>query len=158
MNHASCSESNGNQYQKTIDAGFPNAVLDPHINNATDPFYTSNPIGVFDGTPLLTCEGAVNLLQKETVTGEKRPGDPIYNMVSQMVGAKLNLAAGAGTCTALNTALAAASAYLVSIGFDGTGSYKDTISDADKALVLGWAATFASYNEGTLGGGCPTHV
>jgi hypothetical protein len=156
--HASCSESNGNQYQKTIDAGFPLAVTDPHINDPTDAFYTSNPIGIFDGTPTLTCIQVVRLLDKSTINGDKRPGDPIYNMVAQMVAAKLNLSAGAGSCTALNNALTAASAYLVSISFNGLGDYKGTLVPAVQTQINTWAGIFGSYNEGTLGGGCPTHV
>jgi hypothetical protein len=79
-------------------------------------------------------------------------------MVAQMLGAKLNLAAGAGTCSALTTALGLAQTYLDNLGFTGVGSYKGTLSSTDLQLVNGWAGTFGSYNEGTLGGSCPTHV
>jgi len=134
-------------------------VTDPHIDQATDPFYTQNPIGIFDGTPILTCAQVVNLLSKNAINGDKRAGDPVYNMLAQMVGAKLNLAAGAGSCTALDNALTGASALLVSIGFNGTGSYKDSgLTAQQRADVILWAGIFGSYNEGTLGGGCPTHV
>jgi hypothetical protein len=73
------------------------------------------------------------------------------------LGAKLNLAALAGGCPVLTTALNEAQAFLDALGFLGTGSYGN-LSAADKALVQGWAAIFGSYNEGTLGQGCPTHA
>jgi hypothetical protein len=81
-------------------------------------------------------------------------------MVAQLLGAKLNLAAGAGTCAALNTALGQAQTLLLGIAppFNGLGSYKGTLTAAQQALANSLNTTLTSYNEGTLGGGCPTHV
>ena len=125
-------------------------LLDTHLGAGSSIY----PIG---DITTLTCIQAWNLLSKNAIGGQKRAGDPVYNMVAQLLGAKLNLAAGAGTCGALTTALAAAQTFLDNLNFLGTASYGN-LSDADKALVNGWAAIFGSYNEGTLGGGCPTHV
>jgi hypothetical protein len=150
-NWSSCGQSNGKQYDKAIAAGEPEATLDFYLGAGSSIY----PLGDITS---LTCEEAVNLLSKNAINGEKRPGDPIYNMVAQLLGAKLNLAAGAGGCAALTTALTAAQTFLDNLGFVGTGSYKDSLSATDKALVLGWAGVFGSYNEGTLGGGCPTHA
>jgi hypothetical protein len=150
-NWSSCGQSNGKQYDKAIAAGEPEATLDFYLGAGSSIY----PIGDITS---LTCEQAVNLLSKNAINGEKRAGDPIYNMVAQLLGAKLNLAAGAGGCAALTTALTAAQTFLDNLGFLGTGSYKDSLSAADKALVNGWAGVFGSYNEGTLGGGCPTHI
>ena len=152
-NHASCATSNGGQYQRSIDRGEPEANLDFYLGGAG--VQSIYPIGDITS---LTCTEAVNLLSKNAKTGAKRAGDPIYNMVAQLLGAKLNVAASAGTCATLNTALAAAQAYLDGINFVGTGSYKGALSATDQNNVNTWAGIFGSYNEGTLGGGCPTHI
>jgi hypothetical protein len=151
-NWSSCAQSNGGQYDKAVANGDLNKTLDGNLAAAVSAI---NPLGDITA---LTCEQAVALLSKNAIDGTKRAGDPIYNMVAQMLGARLNVAAGAGTCAALNTALTAAQNFLNTLNFLGTGSYKGTLSPADEALVQGWAGTFGSYNEGTLGGGCPTHV
>jgi hypothetical protein len=152
-NHSSCATSNGGQYQRSIDRGEPEANLDFYLGGAG--VQSIYPIGDITS---LTCAEAVNLLSKNAKNGDKRAGDPIYNMVAQLLGAKLNVAAGAGTCATLATALADAQAFLDALNFDGTGSYKGVLSASDQNLVNGWAAIFGSYNEGTLGGGCPTHI
>jgi len=149
-NHASCATSNGGQYQRAIDAGHPEANLDFYLGAGSSIY----PLGDITS---LTCEEAVNLLSKNAKNGGKRAGDPIYNMVAQLLGAKLNVAAGAGTCPTLLTALSDAQAYLDGINFDGTGQYKK-VSSVDLTNVNLWAGIFGSYNEGTLGGGCPTHI
>jgi hypothetical protein len=153
-NHASCSrgaDGDGKQYVKAIERGEPEATLDFYLGAGSSIY----PIGDITS---LTCEQAVALLSKSAIDGTKRAGDPIYNMVAQLLGAKLNVAANAGTCAALNTALAAAQTFLANLDFLGTGSYKGVLSASDQNLVNGWAGVFGSYNEGTLGGGCPTHV
>ena len=164
-NWSSCSGSNGGQYLKAVNGGHPEQTLDApipptNISNLGSAVSVTNPLGDITS---LTCLEAINLLSKNAKNGDKRAGDPVYNMVAQMLGARLNVAANAGTCAALTTALAAAQAFLAAdpptgINFLGTGSYKDSLTDAQKALVNGWAGIFGSYNEGTLGGGCPTHV
>jgi hypothetical protein len=150
-NWSSCAQSNGGQYDKAIAKGHPEATLDFYLTAGSSIY----PLGDITS---LTCAQAVNLLAKNAIDGSKRAGDPIYNMVAQLLGAKLNVAASAGTCATLLTALGQAQTFLDNLGFLGTGSYKTTLSASDAALVNGWAAIFGSYNEGTLGGGCPTHI
>jgi hypothetical protein len=149
-NWSSCPNGGGNQYQKAIDAGHPEQTLDGNLSSIF-------PIGNI--TTLTTCQ-AVNLLNKNAIDGSSRAGDPIYNFVAQLVGAKLNVAAGAGTCAALNTALGDAQTLLLAISFDGTGSYKakNALTDAQRATAVSLNTILTSYNEGTLGGGCPTHI
>ena len=77
-------------------------------------------------------------------------------MVAQLLGAKLNVAAGAGTCSALTTALGDAQTLLTTLGFNGLGSYKGTLTSAQQALANSLISSLTAYNEGTLGGGCPT--
>jgi hypothetical protein len=150
-NWSSCAQSNGKQYDKAIAKGTPEATLDFYLGAGSSIY----PLGDITS---LTCLQAVNLLSKNAIDGSKRAGDPIYNMVAQLLGAKLNVAASAGTCPTLLTALAAAQTYLDGINFLGTGSYKGTLSATDQNNVNTWAGIFGSYNEGTLGGGCPTHI
>ena len=118
------------------------------------------PFGLIES---FTCEEAVQILSKNAKNGDKRAGDPIYNMTAQLLGAKLNINAQAGTCAALQTAFGQAQTLLVAIGFDGLGSYAGknptyTLSAQQKSQAQALAGVFGSYNEGTLGGGCPTHV
>ena len=151
-NWSSCAQSKGGQYSKAIAKGTPEATLDFNLPIAVS---VTNPLGDLTA---LTCAQAVNLLAKSAINGDKRAGDPIYNMIAQMLGARLNVAAQAGVCTDLTTALSQAQAFLDALNFNGTGSYKGVLSSADQQKVNGWGGVFGSYNEGTLGGGCPTHV
>jgi hypothetical protein len=150
-NWSSCAQSNGGQYTKAIAKGMPEATLDFYLGAGS----TIYPLGDITS---LTCAQAVNLLAKNAIDGGKRAGDPIYNMVAQLLGAKLNVAAQAGTCPTLLTALAQAQTFLDNLNFTGLGSYKGVLSASDQTLVNGWGGIFGSYNEGTLGGGCPTHI
>jgi hypothetical protein len=150
-NWSSCAQSNGGQYTKAIAKGMPEATLDFYLGAGS----TIYPLGDITS---LTCAQAVNLLAKNAIDGGKRAGDPIYNMVAQLLGAKLNVAAQAGTCPTLLTALAQAQTFLDNMNFTGLGSYKGVLSASDQTLVNGWGGIFGSYNEGTLGGGCPTHI
>jgi hypothetical protein len=157
-NWSSCAQSNGGQYQRAINRGTPEATLDFYLGGAG--VVSIYPIGNITS---LTCIQAVNLLSKNALDGTKRPGDPIYNMVAQLLGAKLNVAAGAGSCATLDQALIDAQTLLAAIGFDGTKYYSGklqnyTLTAAQLAAAQSLAGIFASYNEGTLGGGCPTHI
>jgi len=156
-NWSSCAQSNGKQYAKAIAKGTPEATLDFYLGGAG--VTSIYPIG---NITTLTCAQAVALLSKNAIDGSKRAGDPIYNLVAQLLAAKLNVAAGAGTCATLDQALIDAQTLLAAIGFDGTkyysGSLKNyTLTSAQLAEALRLEAIFASYNEGTLAG-CPTHV
>ena len=154
-NWSSCSQSSGGQYDKAIKNGTPQGTLDYYLGGAG--ITSIYPIG---SITTLTCNQAVNLLSKSNINGKKMSGDPIYNMVAQLLGAKLNIASSAGSCTALNDALPLAQALLEAIGFDGIKGYsnKNSLTTTQANLANSLAATFAKYNEGTLGGGCPTHV
>jgi hypothetical protein len=150
-NWSSCAASNGGQYQRAINRGEPESTLDFYLGAGSSIY----PLGDITS---LTCQEAVNLLAKNAKDGGKRAGDPVYNMVAQLLGAKLNVAAQAGTCATLTTALGQAQAFLDALNFTGLGSYKGVLSASDQTLVNGWGAIFGSYNEGTLGGGCPTDI
>ncbi len=158
-NWSSCTK--GMQYIKANAPGGAGAeaTLDFYLGGAG--VQSIYPIG---SITTLTCQQAVSLLSKSSIDGTKRPGDPIYNMVAQLLGAKLNIAAGAGTCPTLDQALIDAQNLLVAISFDGTKSYtgKNPTGTAT-ALQLSTATTLAgilgAYNQGDLTGvGCPAHV
>ena len=101
------------------------------------------------------CEDAVALLDKRTIdTGKKSASDPAYNLASQLLAAKLNLAAQAGFCGEVLIAIDQADALLTAIGFDGTGSYggkkNDVMTDAQEALANQLAGTLDDYNNNRL--------
>ena len=127
---ASCKQGNGNQSDDLT----PNLGL---------------PTGITLGTYHLTdpCK-AVQLLSKNNVNGVAEPGDPIFNMVAQLVGVYLNLNNGASTCAALNTALASAQTLLTAVHFDGVTH--DTLTAAQTTLANSLNGTFDSFNNGNL--------
>ncbi len=61
--------------------------------------------------------------------------DAAYNMAAQLLAALLNLSAGAETCTTPNGGVVAAvnqaQTLLVTIGFNGTGSYLTKSNNAN---------------------------
>ena len=102
---ASCSASKGNQ----------KPVLDQTLAAAGS--------GITIGTLTLRsgdCAKAVKLLDKSTVdTGKKMASDPAFNLAAQLLAAKLNLVAGAGSCGAAASAIADAQALLETVHFTG---------------------------------------
>jgi hypothetical protein len=76
------------------------------------------------------CEVAVDILDRRKVEdedvvkdGKKLAKDPAYRLAGNLLAAKLNLAAGAGSCQAIFDAVAEAEEILAAIGFDGQGTY-----------------------------------
>ena len=76
--------------------------------------------------------------------------DPAFNLAAQLLAAKLNVVAGAGSCPAATTAIASAQALLDLVNFDGTKA--PTMTTAQKTQANTLAATLDSYNNGSL---CP---
>ncbi len=102
-----------------------------------------------------TCPIAVAILDKtDVLTGVKRASDAAYALAAQLLGAKLNVAAGAGTCPAATTAITQAQTLLANASFTGTGQYwkGGKNAAADRATALSLAGTLDQYNNGTL---CP---
>jgi len=98
-----------------------------------------------------TCQDAVDILSKTTITGTKMASDPLFNMASQLLGADLNVAAGAGQCSASATAINSAHALLAKYGFDGKSSSSQLkVTAADAAAANNLATTLASYNNDKL--------
>lgn len=132
-NWASCANSSGKQ----------KPVLDQTLAAATPP-------GIQVGSFYLTagqCTYAVNLLNKSTMTGGvKKASDPLFNMVAQLVAAELNIAAGAGTCGKVTTAITQANALLVKYHFNGD-TYSPKLSKADALLANNLAKELDMYNN-----------
>jgi uncharacterized repeat protein (TIGR01451 family) len=88
---------------------------------------------------------AVQLLSK-AVLGS---GDPIGNMLAQMVGAELNINAGgttAGSCSFITGAITDANTLLTAIHFNGT-SYNKPLTTAQKNEASTLEGLFSSYNN-----------
>lgn len=140
----------GGQAQTAADLGGPSAgvyILDDILN---DPGIT---IGVLT-LGGADCEDAVNILDKRDIDrGKKMASDPAYGLAAQLLAAMVNLSAGAETCPAVQSDVAAGQALLVDIGFDGTGSYlKSTGKNPHPlaAVANGLASTLDTYNNGGL--------
>jgi hypothetical protein len=96
-----------------------------------------------------TCAQAVKVLSKQNQIGKNLASDAAYELAAQLLAAKFNLAAGAKTCTAVQNAVVSGQNLLVSIGFNGSGSYL-TKSNASRTNALNLAATLDKYNNGNL--------
>jgi len=76
-------------------------------------------------------------------------GDPIGNMLAQMVGAELNINAGgttSGSCSFINGAITDANTLLSAINFNGT-SYTKPLTTAQKNEASTLEGLFSSYNN-----------
>lgn len=74
-------------------------------------------------------------------------GNVYYQLAHQFIAAKLNLLNGAGSTPAVDAAIAAAE------GFFATKTPTSTLSKKDQQTLRGYAATLASFNEGSTGPG-----
>ncbi len=141
-NHASCKTSGGNQAP----------VLDQVL--ATFPIESGQTKpGFYVGTLYVdTCAEARNLLDKKPAgtvgKGKKAANDALINLAAQYVAAKLNIQGGAGTCAAINTAMASAKTLFEQTGFDGAAA--TPLTAAQKTLANSLAATIDQYNNGNL--------
>jgi hypothetical protein len=110
-----------------------------------------------------SCMEGVNILNKSTQGGDKKANDAAYSLAAQLLAAKLNVQAGAGTCAAVTDAIAAAQTLLVNvvnlvnpfnIGFNGTGDYlgpnvRGTLRNK-RMQALNLANTLDAYNNNEL--------
>jgi hypothetical protein len=142
-NWSSCASSGGRQkptLDRTLALSEPNGVtlglLVLH-GNVSDPNHAPS------------CLAAVRILNKSRVdTGAKQASDPAFGLAAQLLAAKLNIIAGAGSCTAANTAISQGSALLLAIHFDG--STHDVMTSAQKSQANSLASTLDKYNNNTL--------
>jgi hypothetical protein len=131
-NWASCASSSGKQ----------NPVLDQTLALAGGHIL----IGDLD---VDTCLEAVRILNKSTVnTAKKMSSDPAFNLAAQLLAAKLNLVAGAGTCPAATNAINQAQTELAALDFNGITHL--TISKTKATLLNSLANTIDRYNNNVL--------
>jgi len=135
---------------------------DGHGNQ--DPILEENlPVTLDTDFVISTCPVAVDLLDKRKVgddvgivrDGKKSASDPIYNMVAQLVAAKLNLNAGADPC-GISATISAADELLTIVGFTGNLDYKKgpaKLTKGKKYLANTLAGTLDDYNNNELA--CP---
>jgi len=71
-------------------------------------------------------------------------------LAAQLLAAKLNVAAGASTCTSVNNAIANGDSLLVQIGYTGPPSRRVGSNHALRTQVLTTAAYLDSYNNGLV--------
>jgi hypothetical protein len=96
-----------------------------------------------------TCAQAVKVLSKQDQSGTNRANDAAYELAAQLLAAKFDLAAGAQTCQAVQTAVVNAQSLLQGISFTGSGSYL-VKSSPTRTNALSLATQLATYNVGNL--------
>jgi len=106
------------------------------------------------------CQQAVKILSKQDLSGKNKASDAAYELASQLLAAKLNKAAGAETCSSVDTAIMNGQALLANgptdtpkgVNFNGTGSYlpSNTTLTTLRTQALTLAATLDKYNNGDL--------
>jgi hypothetical protein len=141
--------SRGHQAETAAKNGGPAAgwyLLDDLL---ADPGYTIGYLVLDDGD----CEQAVDILDKRDLHGKKKASDGAYNLAAQLLAAELNLSAGAESCPAVISAIDDAQNLLLTLNFDGTGSYlspKDKGARAVRDYALYLAGILDQYNNGML--------
>jgi len=141
--HASCSTTGARKRPKldqTLAAAEPTGIRigDLFLHGST-------------GTPNVApdCLKAVRILNKSRIdNGAKMASDPAFNLAAQLLAAKLNIVAGAGTCSAANTAISQAQALLDAINFNGVTHLTMTSTQKTQANAL--ASQLDKYNNNTL--------
>ena len=97
------------------------------------------------------CQQAVKLLAKQDQTGRNKANDGAYELGAQFLAARFNLAAGAGTCLAVQQAALDAQALLDGVNFSGSGEYLGSKSkDAKRTQALSLAGKLDRYNNSNL--------
>jgi hypothetical protein len=110
-------------------------------------------IGDFNVT---LCTQAVKILSKQDQSSKSKANDAAYELAAQLLAAKLNLAAGAEACMAVQTAVMKGQALFANdpINFTGSGDYLGPkvkgalLTLRNQALSL--ATTLDQYNNGNL--------
>jgi hypothetical protein len=98
-----------------------------------------------------SCQQAIKLLSKQDPAGKNKASDAAYELASQLLAARFNLAAGAETCARVQQAGLNGQTLLDLINFSGSGDYLGSKSkDARRPTAVSLAATLDRYNNGNL--------
>ena len=94
------------------------------------------------------CVKAFDILNKSTTanSSKKMASDPLYNMAAQLLGADLNLLAGAFSCPTAAGWINQAQSLLVKYNFVGTG-YSGKLSAKDAAAANALATELDQFNN-----------
>ena len=108
----------------------------------------------YDATWALIGEDTTFFLSGKTwykvITTSSAGGNAYYILAHQYIAARLNLAGGASSTSAVNAALAGATAFY------NTYTPTSVLSASVRAQAIAYADTLADYNEGRIGPGhCP---
>jgi uncharacterized repeat protein (TIGR01451 family) len=142
-NWSSCSNSSGGQYQKAVSRNQLYATLDGNLPQT---------IGLLTLTADRTgCLNAVNILSKQDLKGAKMASDPAYNLAAQALAAMLNKQATSKVCPVGWPRLDAAQNLLVTIKFNGQGTYAKTMKAADITLANTLAQQLDALNNNIAG-------
>lgn len=146
-NWASCAASNTRKkpvLDGTLYSMLPDGVYVGQVQSTVD---ASRSLKGQTMSATLDCPKAVSLLDKRDFSGNKRAGDPLYNMAAQLVAAQLNYGAGAKKCNAVTEAISLANGLLNAYKFDGTGSYTSKLAPADAIKANNQAQRLDDYNN-----------
>jgi hypothetical protein len=135
--HATCAGNNANSAR-------PNATkLDETLASLG-----SVTVGILD---VNTCQEAVSILNKSTLSGKKQASNAAYNFAAQYLAYKLNLEAGADDCAAAALAASQGQTLLVAYGFDGV-KINPKPSKSVSALLNSYEQILDDFNNNTLSG------
>ena len=100
---------------------------------------------------ITTCTQGVKVLDKRDQQGRKKADDAAYELAAQLFAARLNMAAGAETCSAIETAIVNGQSLLDAINFTGSGNYLGPKSNSpNRATAISLASQLDVYNNGNL--------
>jgi hypothetical protein len=145
-NWTACAGGNGNQTQTAAKNGGPDAGW----------YLMENLLPQLIGDlNVESCSQGVPIVSKQSLDGKQRANDGAYELAAQFLAARLNLAAGAESCTAVQQAVIDAQSLLDQINFTGVGGYlpssvKGATLVAQRQLSLSIAKTLDNYNNGNL--------
>jgi hypothetical protein len=153
-NWSSCAKSNGSQLPILDQTLWISQTMSPHIPYSTGitlgKLVLTEPAGGTRNNAGTECQYAVNLLSKLTKDGKtKEASDPAFNLVSQLLGAILNVDAGAAIGLGDQLVINEAEILLANHDFDGTAAYLP-FSPSEATLANALAALLDSYNNNQI--------
>ena len=152
----SCYDDSGNQCEKGGDVQDPENtkwLLEEAIGATAEGFIMIGDLQLYPEDGLQ----AIAILEMRDLSSTKKnnnmANDAAYKLARNLLAAKLNVAAGAVTCSALFHAIEDGQALLKDIDFVGTGSYLGPKSrDPLRTDALELAGILDAYNNGMLEG------
>jgi hypothetical protein len=107
-----------------------------------------SPIFPLGSVSALTCAESTRLLWRVDFDGTTRANDAAYNLVSQLIAAKLNKAAGVPVPSCVESAIGSADQLLASLNFSGRGAYLGPGSNPQREHALQLAGLLDRFSNG----------